>query len=435
MLAAYIMPHAPVAVPEVGQGREKEIQATLDAYVKASQMIAEDAPETIVVISPHSIVYRDAFYIASGKYWQNNLAQFDTPEVALRYENDTELAAEVINLCNEKGIPTVYDERGATRPDHGSVVPLYFINKQYKGFKVLRVSPSFVENSSLMEMGRIIERAAAHLGRKIVFLASGDLSHRLKEDGPYGYIDEGPIFDKKVTDTMRSCNFEEFQQFDDDFLDKAAECGLPGFIMMSGALENYSVTSDFLSYEGTFGVGYAVCAFKIRDKYIELAQKALETYIKTGEPLQLSAVSRAGLTDEIISRKAGCFVSLKKHGELRGCIGTIGPTQDCIGNEIINMAMAAGTEDPRFEAVEADELPELVYDVDVLYPAEPATKEQLDVKKYGVIVTSGYKRGLLLPNLEGVETVDYQLKIACAKAGIRANENYTIQRFLVERHE
>ena len=435
MLAAYIMPHAPVAVPEVGQGREKEIQATLDAYVKASQKIAEDAPETIVVISPHSSVYRDAVYIAGGKYWQNNLAQFDTPEVALSYENDTELAAEVINLCNEKGIPTIYDERGATRPDHGSVVPLYFINKQYKGFKVLRISPSFLDNSSLMEMGRIIERAAAHLGRKIVFLASGDLSHRLKEDGPYGFIEEGPIFDKKVTDTMRSCNFEEFQQFDDAFLDKAAECGLPGFIMMSGALENYSVTSDFLSYEGTFGVGYAVCAFKIRDKYIELAQKALETYIKTGEPLQLSAVNSVGLTDEMVSRKAGCFVSLKKHGELRGCIGTIGPTQNCIANEIINMAMAAGTEDPRFEAVEAGELPELVYDVDVLYPAEPATREQLDVKKYGVIVTSGYKRGLLLPNLEGVDTVDYQLKIACAKAGITAREDYSIQRFLVERHD
>ena len=304
MLAAYIMPHAPVAVPEVGQGREKEIQATLDAYVKASQKIAEDAPETIVVISPHSIVYRDAFYIASGKYWQNNLAQFDTPEVALSYENDTELAAEVINLCNEKGIPTVYDERGATRPDHGSVVPLYFINKQYKGFKVLRISPSFLENSSLMEMGRIIERAAAHLGRKIVFLASGDLSHRLKEDGPYGFIEEGPIFDKKVTDTMRSCKFEEFQQFDDAFLDKAAECGLPGFIMMSGALENYSVTSDFLSYEGTFGVGYAVCAFKIRDKYIELAQKALETYIKRLNKLEEIANSYEGV-DKSYAIQAG----------------------------------------------------------------------------------------------------------------------------------
>lgn len=435
MLAAYIMPHAPVAVPEVGQGREKEIQKTLDSYAKASQMIAEDAPETIVVVSPHSIVYRDAFYIAGGEYWKNSLAQFDTPEVSLTYENDTELAAEVINLCNEKGIPTVYDERGATRPDHGSVVPLYFINKVYKDFKVLRISPSFVDNSSLMEMGRIIERAAAHLGRKIVFLASGDLSHRLKEDGPYGFIEEGPIFDKKVTDTMRSCNFEEFQQFDEDFLDKAAECGLPGFIMMSGALENYSVTSDFLSYEGTFGVGYAVCAFKIGDKYIELAKRALETYIKTGEALKLTSKDEADLTGEMTSRKAGCFVSLKKHGKLRGCIGTIGPTQSCIANEIINMAMAAGTEDPRFEPVEEDELPELVYDVDVLYPAEAATKEQLNVKKYGVIVTSGYKRGLLLPNLEGVDTIDYQLKIACAKAGIRANENYTIQRFLVERHE
>jgi AmmeMemoRadiSam system protein A len=135
------------------------------------------------------------------------------------------------------------------------------------------------------------------------------------------------------------------------------------------------------------------------------------------------------------SSKAGCFVSLKKHGDLRGCIGTIYPTQDSIADEIINMAIQAGTRDPRFYAVKESELADLVYDVDVLYPPEPATKEQLDVKKYGVIVSTKMKRGLLLPNLEGVDTVDFQLDIACQKAGIRNGEDYEIERFLVERHE
>jgi AmmeMemoRadiSam system protein A/AmmeMemoRadiSam system protein B len=435
MLSAYIMPHAPIARPEVGKGREKEIQATLDSYRKASKMIADDAPETIVVISPHSIVYSDAFYIAAGNRWKGDLAQFGAPDVALDYENDTELAKEVIQLCKEKGIPTVYDERGSVRPDHGSVVPLAFINEVYKNFKILRISPSFLSDATLVEMGSIIERAAAHLGRKITFLASGDLSHRLKEDGPYGFAKEGPVFDKKVTEAMKECDFKAFQSFDAGFLECAAECGLPGFIMMSGALENYKVESEFLSYEGPFGVGYAVCAFKIHDHYIRLAKKSLEYYIKNGKKLVLSTEEKLELPDAMNNSKAGCFVSLKKHGDLRGCIGTIYPTQSSIAEEIINMAIQAGTRDPRFYPVKESELADLVYDVDVLYTPEPATKEQLDVKKYGVIVSTNMKRGLLLPNLEGVDTVDYQLAIACQKAGIRSGEDYEIERFLVERHE
>ena len=163
MLSAYIMPHPPIARPEVGKGKEKEIQATLDAYRKASKMIAEDAPETIVVISPHSIVYSDAFYIAAGKHWKGDLAQFGAPNVSLDFENDTELAEEVIKLSEEKQIPVVYDERGSIRPDHGSVVPLAFVSEAYKSFRVLRISPSFLADSTLVEMGSIIERATTAL--------------------------------------------------------------------------------------------------------------------------------------------------------------------------------------------------------------------------------------------------------------------------------
>ena len=141
------------------------------------------------------------------------------------------------------------------------------------------------------------------------------------------------------------------------------------------------------------------------------------------------------MPEEIRNKRAGCFVSIKKNGDLRGCIGTISPTRNNIEEQIINMAIEAGTRDPRFEAVTLDELSDLIYDVDVLYEAEPATKEQLDVKRYGVIVSSFGRRGLLLPNLEGVDDVDYQLRIACAKAGIAYGEDYSIERFEVERHE
>jgi AmmeMemoRadiSam system protein A len=142
------------------------------------------------------------------------------------------------------------------------------------------------------------------------------------------------------------------------------------------------------------------------------------------------------LPKEMLQAKAGVFVSLKKHGELRGCIGTISHTTDNIAQEIMRNAISAGTGDPRFFPVQEDELDELQYSVDVLMKPEAIDSvDQLDVKRYGVIVRSGYKSGLLLPNLEGVDTVEEQLEIVLQKAGIGRNENYKMERFEVIRHK
>ena len=136
----------------------------------------------------------------------------------------------------------------------------------------------------------------------------------------------------------------------------------------------------------------------------------------------------------MINSQAGVFVCIKKNGELRGCIGTFLPTTDCIEQEICRLAIDAGTKDPRFSPITEDELIDLEYTVDILSSPEPARLEDLDVKRYGVIVTNGYRRGLLLPDLEGVDTVDYQLAIALQKAGIHPEEGFNIERFTVERH-
>jgi AmmeMemoRadiSam system protein A len=137
----------------------------------------------------------------------------------------------------------------------------------------------------------------------------------------------------------------------------------------------------------------------------------------------------------MLSDQAGTFVSLKKHGQLRGCIGTISATTRSIADEIIQNAISACSHDPRFEPVTPKELDELEYSVDILGKAEDiASPEALDVKRYGVIVSRGHRRGLLLPNLEGIDTVEEQLSIARRKAGIREGEPVTLQRFEVVRH-
>ena len=168
------------------------------------------------------------------------------------------------------------------------------------------------------------------------------------------------------------------------------------------------------------------------DPYIALAKSSLKIYLETGKMMKVPE----NLPSDMLTRRAGTFVSLHKFGQLRGCIGTISPVQSSIAEEIIHNAVSAGTEDPRFPAVRISELKDLVVSVDVLSPPEPIqSMNELDVRRYGVIVSSGYRRGLLLPNLEGVDTVGEQVNIARRKAGIQKGEPIQLERFEVVRHE
>jgi AmmeMemoRadiSam system protein A len=135
-----------------------------------------------------------------------------------------------------------------------------------------------------------------------------------------------------------------------------------------------------------------------------------------------------------MKQRAGVFVSIKKRGELRGCIGTFMPTRTNVAEEIVANAISSATQDPRFMPVEASELDDLEYSVDILTEPEPVrSTDQLDPRKYGVIVECGYRRGLLLPDLAGVEKVEEQIEICRAKAGISDGEPIRLYRFRVER--
>ncbi|MEW6409331.1 MAG: AmmeMemoRadiSam system protein A [Nitrospirota bacterium] len=164
---------------------------------------------------------------------------------------------------------------------------------------------------------------------------------------------------------------------------------------------------------------------------VKLAKDTIERYIKDG----IITSPPEELTEEM-KEKAGVFVSLKKHGSLRGCIGTFAPTMQSVAEEIIQNAISAATKDPRFLPVQEDELDELTYSVDVLStPEKISSHAELDPKRYGIIVKKGWKRGLLLPDLEGVNTVEEQLYIAKQKAGIHPDEeDVELYRFEVKRY-
>lgn len=434
VISAYIMPHPPIIVPGVGRGQEKAAKKTVGSCHAAAKEIGASAPQTIIVISPHSTCYGDYIHISPGKSAQGSLKRFGAPEL-YKADYDTELVMEICRLCDSEGFPAGTAKERDASLDHGTLVPLYFINQYCTNYKLVRCSASGLSKRDHCRFGQILSRAAENTGKTAVILASGDLSHKLKEDGPYGFAPEGPKLDAKLTDIMKSAEFEKFLELDSDLCEKGAECGLASFATMAGALAKIPVETRFYSYEGPFGVGYAVCGYKAAtpDPYVALARHTIENYVKSGKMPPLPE----DLPDDLTERRAGVFVSLKKNKELRGCIGTISPACQSIAGEIMANAICAACRDPRFSPVEPLELPELSYSVDVLSEPEPVFGNDtgmLDVLRYGVIVTSGYKRGLLLPNLEGVDTAEQQIDIARQKAGIKKSESYQLERFEVVRH-
>lgn len=459
VIGAFVVPHPPASLNEVSHGREQEIQNTINGMELISYKIAELKPDTIVIVSPHSSLYKDYFHISPGKIATGNLLQFGITNYSMEVEYDETFVEALSLIAKNNNIPAGILGEQNPNLDHGTLVPLDFINKKYKDYKLVRIGPSGLSSLAHYNLGKAITNASHMLNRKIVFIASGDLSHKLKADGPYGFSKEGPVFDKEVIDALKNGNFYNLLTFKDDFCQKAAECGSKSFQIMAGVLDAISIKPTLLSYEGPFGVGYAVVSYEIlgtdnsrkfdiiykknllkedlnnidknMDPFAKLAKLSLECYVKTGTMLELPD----NLSTEITDTRAGTFVSLKKDGVLRGCIGSILPTESSLGKEIIKNAILAGCKDQRFKPVTESELKDLVYSVDVLStPENIQDKTQLDVKKYGVIVTSGQKRGLLLPNLDGINDVDTQISIAKEKAGIGKEENFSMERFQVVRH-
>ena len=427
-----MVPHPPLIVPAIGKGEERKIQKTIDAYHEAARRIAACRPETIVLISPHQVMYADYFHISPGESAYGDFGQFRAPGEQMKVSYDTAFVKKLSALAEEKDLPAGTLGQHDRKLDHGTMVPLYFVNQYWTDYQLVRVGLSGLPLIRHYELGQCIQETANALNRKVVIIASGDLSHRLKEDGPYGYQEEGPAYDARIMDVMGRGDFGRLLEFSEDFCEKAGECGHRSFTIMAGALDKMKVTAEKLSYEGPFGVGYGICTYNIwEDAYVQLARRTIETYVQTGKKIKVPD----GLPQEMYERQAGAFVSIKENGNLRGCIGTIQAVQGSIAEEIINNAISASSRDPRFFPIESWELDKLTITVDVLGKTERIdSPNELDVQRYGVIVTKGNRRGLLLPNLEGVDTVGEQIAIAKDKAGISAQEEVELERFEVVRH-
>ena len=468
LLASFMVPHPPLIVPRVGRGGEKKVSKTIASYEKVADEIASLKPDTIIITSPHQIMYADYFHISPGSSAKGSFSRFGAPDVKFSEEYDEELVDKIENLADEDDFPCGTLGEESSELDHGTMVPLWFIRNKYKGGKIVRIGLSGLPLKDHYKLGMYIAEAIEELGRKAVFVASGDLSHKLQDYGPYGFAKEGPEYDKRIMDVMGRAAFGELFDFSDSFCDKAAECGHRSFVIMAGALDRRNVRSEVFSHEDITGVGYGICSFYPEDEsddrrflkayfdktekelaekieasdiYVRLARLSVETYVRNRKTLKipedLLKIAKDGDdTKTLLNTRAGAFVSIHKFGKLRGCIGTIAPCTSNIASEIARNAISASTRDPRFDPITEDELSSLEINVDVLgEPEDITSKDQLDVKRYGVIVSArDGRRGLLLPDLDGVDTVEEQVSIAMQKGGIRPGEAYMLQRFEVVRH-
>lgn len=261
--AAFMFPHPPLIIPAIGRGEEKKIQKTIDAYHRSAQWIGNLRPETILVISPHQIMYADYFHISPGDTAEGDFRQFQAEQVRFTAAYDAQLVTEICKRADRKDLPAGTDGERDKRLDHGTMVPLYFVNQYWQDYKLVRIGLSGLPLRMHYELGQCIRQAVEVLDRKTVLIASGDLSHRLKADGPYGYQKEGPEYDRRIMDVMGRAAFSELFDFSEEFCGRAGECGHRSFTIMAGALEGTDVKAERLSYEGPFGVGYGICSYEV----------------------------------------------------------------------------------------------------------------------------------------------------------------------------
>jgi len=270
ILAGCLMPHPPIMVPEVGRDEVLKVSKTLDAARRIGKEVQTLSPETVILITPHGPVFRDGLCISTSKRLYGDLGNFGAPDVKLSFENDLELVEKIIEKGKEdKTSVCPFDEKMATSYgmtsclDHGALVPLYFLRGTVS-FKLVHISMGLLPYRELYQFGKIIQNVVKEMGKKVVVVASGDLSHRLIPGAPAGFHPEAEKFDRKLITYLQEFKVEEILNMDEHLIEKAGECGLRPIIIMLGSLDGFIINPEILSYEGPFGVGYCVARFEIK---------------------------------------------------------------------------------------------------------------------------------------------------------------------------
>jgi len=372
--------------------------------------------DTFIIMGPNHTGSGKPLGIMTEGVWKTPLGEV---------EIDSELGKQILAASGY-----LQEDHVAHQHEHSIEVQLPFLQYFKPDIKLVPIVLAYASGDVYKEIGQGLAKAIKELNREVVIIASSDMTH-------YESQESAQRKDTQAIEAMLDLN-------EDELLKRVQEldismCGYaPTVSLISAAKELGATGAELVKYQtsgdttGDYAavVGYAGVIITGMSPLVKLAREAVETYVKGGKTLEVGE-----LTPEM-KQRAGVFVSIHKFDELRGCIGTFEPTENNVAEETITNAISSATRDPRFPPITPKEFKDLTYSVDVLTPPEPIeSQEQLDPRKYGVIVEAGFRRGLLLPDLEGVDTVDYQIDICRQKAGIAPDEPVKLYRFEVKRYK
>jgi MEMO1 family protein len=470
---AGLLPHAPVLVPGVGGDRLADVAATVRAMATVARRAVAAQPETLVLVSPHSPRRPGAFGLWRTSQLRGSLERFGSPEDRVGLPLNRTFADELETEAARRGLRTWHIPDKSL--DHGAVVPLcYLVAAGWKGPTVI-LSLNYPGEGGLEELGHAIAIVAQERRQHTAIIASGDMSHRLTPEAPSGFHPDGRRFDEALIALLREGAYREIARIDSELEESAAEDAADSTRIAVTAVGYQTEGHEVLSYEGPFGVGYGVAIlFEQKSAGDSVAASALarsperervevsDSILARSRPqesttqsgvlsrlAELPVVARRAVeaalgsgpksppfqaTGELTGRR-GVFVTLRtENGKLRGCIGTLAPTEKDLVEETWRLAVAAASHDYRFQPVTAAELPGMHFSVTVLGELEPvASPDELNPAVYGVVVTSADgRKGVLLPDIAGIDSVAEQIAISRDKAGIGSDEPVRLQRFQAE---
>ena len=374
--------------------------------------------DTFVVMGPSHTGMGQPFSIMTEGTWRTPLGDVQI---------DSSLGKKILELSG-----FLREDNLAHVQEHAIEVQLPFLQYFRPDIKIVPLVLAPADVSVYREIGLAIAGAVKELERDAVLIASGDMTH-------YEPQQSAEKKDREGIETILELDEEKLLKRVHEL--NISMCAYaPAATMIAAVKELGAGEAELVRYQtsgdttGDYSavVGYAgiIIRKSAASPLVQLARQAVRAYVREGKRIKPEKITVE------MQERAGVFVSIHKHHDLRGCIGTFDPVESNIAEEIISNAISSATRDPRFHPVTPDELDELDYSVDVLTTPEPVDSvSQLDPRRYGVIVEAGWRRGLLLPDLEGVDTVERQIEICRMKAGIGPDEAVALYRFEVKRHK
>jgi len=263
LVFAAIAPHPPVLIPEIGQDNLKKLKKTKAAVEKLESELYAAKPESILIISPHGQVMPEAFNINLSPNYQSDFKEFGDFGLMLEFKSDY-MAIQNIRAGDEtqKKVNLVLTSQPSI--DHGFSVPLYYLTKHFKNLPIIPVTPAELDYQKHFQFGEFLNQRLAVIDKRVAVIASADLSHKLTKDAPAGYSKKGAEFDQRFLALLKKNEVKGILALEPKLVSEAGVCGLRSIIILLGLISSMSFKSELLSYEGPFGVGYAVVNFNFQ---------------------------------------------------------------------------------------------------------------------------------------------------------------------------